>query len=211
MFFPCLMLAGSVGQYVGFYSKLVRGPNSHYENAAMGIMFLSQVSITGPYFMLPYFGLSLSLNIILTITIVVLLLTLRHRTKYGSQHTSITVVTIESASLYSVASIAFFVLFGIGNAVLQVFIQSLSQIQVRLVRNTYYLLLIYNLQTIATLLIVFRVVQGKGWTSETATSVMTAQGSVLSELGKMVFALRGASLTLEGSEDMEKTVGGHAA
>ncbi|KAG8220623.1 hypothetical protein J3R82DRAFT_2881 [Butyriboletus roseoflavus] len=181
VFFPCLMLAGSV---------------------VMGIMFLIQVSTTNPYvtgginFTLPFFSLSLALNIILTIAIVLRLLTMRHRivsvlgSKYGTQYTSITAMTIESASLYSAVSIAFLALFAIGNAVSQVFLQSLSQIQ-----------------TIATLLIVFRISQGKGWTTETATRVMTTRGS--DDLGKMRFA--GASVTLGGPDEVTKNIDGYAA
>jgi len=108
----------------------------------MGIMFLIQVSTTNPYvtngvnFTLPYLSLSLALNIILTITIVLRLLTFRYRVvsvlgpKYGTQYTSIAAMIIESAALYSAVSITFLVLFGVGNAVSQVFLQSLIQFQV---------------------------------------------------------------------------------
>ncbi|KAF8553512.1 hypothetical protein OG21DRAFT_1463955 [Imleria badia] len=181
MIFPCLMLAGSV---------------------ALGIMFLIQVSTTNPYvtnginFTLPYLSLSLALNIILTIAIVLRLLTFRYRIisalgpKYGTQYTSIAAMIIESAALYSSVSITFLVLFGIGNPVSQVFIQSLNQFQ-----------------TIATLLIVFRVAQGKGWTEETATYVMTARRSDPLDSSKMRFASPGASLTLAGSGEMKSISG----
>ncbi|KAF8553519.1 hypothetical protein OG21DRAFT_1441755 [Imleria badia] len=182
MLFPCLMLAGSV---------------------AMGIMFLIQVSTTNPYvtnginFTLPYLSLSLALNIILTMAIVLRLLTFRYRIvsvlgpKYGTQYTSIAAMIIESAALYSAVSVTFLVLFGIGNPVSQVFVQSLNQFQ-----------------TIATLLIVFRVAQGKGWTEETATYVMTARRSESRQLGKMRFASPGASLTLAGSGEIVKSGSG---
>ena len=119
----------------------------------MGIMFLIQVSTTNPYvtnginFTLPYLSLSLTLNIVLTIAIVFRLLSFRYQIvsalgpKFGAQYTSIAAMTIESAALYSTVSIAFLALFGIGNAVSQVFLQSLSQFQVRLVRTAYHLLL----------------------------------------------------------------------
>ena len=127
-----------------FCPKLVRIPNKRHENAALGIMFLIQISTTNPYvtnginFTLPYLSLSLALNIILTIAIVLRLLTFRRRvvtllgSKHGSQYTSIAAMIVESAALYSTVSFTFLVLFGIGNAVSQVFIQSLSQFQVRL-------------------------------------------------------------------------------
>ncbi|KIJ64927.1 hypothetical protein HYDPIDRAFT_89869 [Hydnomerulius pinastri MD-312] len=175
MLLPCLMLAASI---------------------AMGIMFLIQVSTTNPYvtsninFTLPYLSISLALNIIVTIAIVLRLLTLRYRivsvlgATYGTQYTSIAAMIIESAALYSVLSVAFLVLFGIGNAVSEVFLQSLSQFQI-----------------IATLLIAFRVAQGKGWSEDTVTRVMNTQQPESLPLHKMRFALPGASETLASSGD----------
>ncbi|KAN0101294.1 hypothetical protein V8E55_001278 [Tylopilus felleus] len=178
MLFPCLMLAGSV---------------------ALGIMFLIQVSTTNPYvtnginFTLPYLSLSLALNIILTIAIVLRLLMFRYRTvallgpKHGTQYTSIAAMIIESAAIYSTISITFLVLFGLGNPVSQVFLQSLSQFQ-----------------TIAALLIVFRVAQGKGWNEDTSTYVMSARATGPS-IGKMRFASPGASVTLASSGEVVKS------
>lgn len=120
----------------------------------MGILFLIQVSTTNPYvtnninYTLPYLGLSLALNIILTIAIVLRLMLLRYRIvsvlgpKYGTQYTSIAAMIVESAALYSTVSIAFLILFGIGNAVSQVFLQSMNQIQVWLAWNACHLFLI---------------------------------------------------------------------
>ncbi|KAH7884134.1 hypothetical protein F5I97DRAFT_1898759 [Phlebopus sp. FC_14] len=176
MLFPGLMLAGSV---------------------AMGVMFLIQVSTTNPYvtnginFTLPYLSISLALNIILTIAIVLRLLSFRRHVvsalgpNYGTEYTSVAAMIVESAALYSAVSITFLVLFGIGNAVSQVFIQSLNQFQ-----------------TIAAFLIVFRVAQGRGWTEGTSTRVMTAQRLPV-ELNKMRFASPGASRTLASSGDMD--------
>jgi len=175
MLFPCLLLAASV---------------------SMGIMFIIQLSTTNPYvtnninYTLPYLGLSLALNIILTIAIVLRLMTYRYRVvtalgpKYGTQYTSVAAMIIESAALYSAVSIAFLILFGINNAVSQVFLQSLSQFQ-----------------SIATLLIVFRVAQGKGWTEDTATYVMSVRGSNPSDLAKARLASPGVSVSLASSAD----------
>ena len=128
-------------------------PNGRHGNAGLGIGFLIQVSTTNPYvtngvnFTLPYLSLSLALNIILTIAIVLRLLTFRYRIvsvlgpQYGTQYTSIAAMIVESAALYSAVSITFLVLFGIGNPVSQVLIQSLNQFQVRLIRKACCLLL----------------------------------------------------------------------
>ncbi|KAH7909378.1 hypothetical protein BJ138DRAFT_1155435 [Hygrophoropsis aurantiaca] len=153
MIFPSLMLAGSF---------------------AMGILWLLQISTSSPYFSgginftLPYLSLSLALNITLTIAIVLRLLTYRYRIsrvlgpKYGTQYTSVAAMVVESAALYSVFSIAFLVLFALNNPVSETFLEALGQIQM-----------------IATLLIVFRVAQGKGWSKSTANSVMS--GTKLSQ------------------------------
>jgi len=150
MFFPCLLLAGSV---------------------ALGIVFLIEVLTTNPYstnginFTVPYFSLSLGLNIILTIAIVLRLLRFRYYMVsvlgpyYGTWYTSTASMVIESAALSSAACISFLVLFGLENAVAKVFMQSLNQFQI-----------------IASLLIVFRVAQGKGWTEDTAMEVMSVRG-----------------------------------
>ncbi|KAG9310501.1 hypothetical protein JVU11DRAFT_9647 [Chiua virens] len=180
-------------------------------SGAMGILLLIQLSATAnPFvttgttvnYILPYFSLVLALNVILTIAIVLRLLHFRYRItsvmgpKYGSQYTSIAMMLIESAALYSIVSIAFVVLFAVGNAVSQVFLQSLIQFQ-----------------TIAMLLIVFRVAQGKGWTKETATRATSGGGPAKnSELSKMHFASpdttvsfsqRSAGETLRSGEPQE--------
>ena len=145
MFFPCLMLATSVGQYICLSHEMASRTS---ENVVLGVLFLIQLCTTNPYigtgnvnFTMPYLGLSVALNIILTIAIVLRLSTFRRQAvsalgpKYGTPYTSIAAMTIESAALYSVVSIAFLVLFYIRNACSQALMQSLSQFQVRLVRN----------------------------------------------------------------------------
>jgi len=179
MSFPCLMLAGS---------------------AVMGMIFLVHFSTLSPYvktmthFAMPFLGLSLALNIILTIAIVLRLLTFRNRIvsimgpEYGTRYTSISAMVIESAALYSVVSIVYIVLFGIGNAVAQVFAQSLIQLQI-----------------VATLLIVFRVAQGKGWTQD--ISIHATSGLRFSALESMQFSPHGASVMLESTAEASRGIG----
>ncbi|KAG1812181.1 uncharacterized protein BJ212DRAFT_1483356 [Suillus subaureus] len=141
---------------------------------AMGIMFLLQVTANSPYFSstninytVPYLTLSLALNIIITIAIVLRLLIYRHRiskvlgSSYGTQYTSIAAMIIESAALYSAFSVAFLTLFLRNNPISETFIESLTQVQI-----------------IAMLLIVFRVAQGKSWSQDTMSRVMTSRPSV---------------------------------
>ncbi|KAJ6547832.1 hypothetical protein DFH09DRAFT_1039879 [Mycena vulgaris] len=137
-------------------------------SVGMGILWLIQISATSPFssstinYTIPYLSLSLALNILVTIAIVARLLVYRHRIfhvfglKHGSQYTSIAAMLVESAFIYSSFSILFLVPFGLNSPLSQLFLQALSQIQ-----------------TIATMLIVFRTAQGKVWTSATQREVTT--------------------------------------
>ncbi|KAG2039752.1 hypothetical protein BDR03DRAFT_991702 [Suillus americanus] len=164
---------------------------------AVGIMFLLQVTSNSPYFSstninytVPYLSLSLALNIIISIVIVLRLLTYRHRiskvlgSSYGTQYTSIAAMIVESAALYSAFSVAFLTLFLLNNPISAVFIQSFTQVQI-----------------IAMLLIVFRVAQGKGWSQDTMSRVMTSRPSVQAiRMGDLRYGLQDSSKTFTGSD-----------
>ncbi|KAG1901993.1 uncharacterized protein F5891DRAFT_1187022 [Suillus fuscotomentosus] len=179
MLFPCLMFAGSI---------------------AMGIMWLLQLSSSSPFFTstninytVPYLSLSLALNIIITIAIVLRLLTYRHRitkalgSRFGAQYTSIAAMIVESAALYSTFSLALLILFLLNNPISAAFIELLPQIQV-----------------VAMLLIVFRVAQGKGWSQDTMSRVMTSKASVQAiRMGDFGYNVRDGSKTFTGSSGIE--------
>ncbi|KAG1854398.1 hypothetical protein C8R48DRAFT_776792 [Suillus tomentosus] len=179
MLFPCLMFAGSI---------------------VMGIMWLLQLSSSSPFFTstninytVPYLSLSLALNIIITIAIVLRLLTYRHRiskalgSRFGAQYTSIAAMIVESAALYSTFSLALLILFLLNNPISAAFIELLPQIQV-----------------VAMLLIVFRVAQGKGWSQDTMSRVMTSKASVQAiRMGDFGYDVRGGSKTFTGSSGIE--------
>ncbi|KAG2341050.1 hypothetical protein BDR05DRAFT_914832 [Suillus weaverae] len=174
MLFPGLMFAASI---------------------AMGIMWLLQVTTSSPYFSstninytVPYLSLSLALNIIITIVIVLRLLIYRHRistvlgSSYGTQYTSIAAMIIESAALYSAFSVAFLTLFLLNNPISATFIEALTQVQI-----------------IAMLLIVFRVAQGKSWSQDTMSRVMTSRPSVQAiRMGDLGYGLQDGSKTFTG-------------
>lgn len=175
MLFPCLMLAASV---------------------VMGILWLLQLTSDSPFFtsnninyIVPYISLSLALNIIITIVIVLRLLTYRHRISkvlgsgYGTQYTSIAAMIVESAALYSAFSLALLILFLLNNPISAAFIELLPQIQV-----------------IAMLLIVFRVAQGKGWSQDTMSRVMTSKPSMQAiRMGEFGYTLQDGSKTFTSS------------
>ncbi|KAG2097497.1 uncharacterized protein F5147DRAFT_714896 [Suillus discolor] len=179
MLFPCLMFAASI---------------------VMGIMWLLQLTSNSPFFTstninytVPYLSLSLALNIIITIVIVLRLLTYRHRitkalgSRFGAQYTSIAAMIVESAALYSAFSLALLILFLLNNPISETFIESLPQIQM-----------------IAMLLIVFRVAQGKGWSQDTMSRVMTSKPSAQAiRMGDFGYSLRDGSKTFTGSSGIE--------
>ncbi|KAG2154463.1 uncharacterized protein EDB93DRAFT_1327010 [Suillus bovinus] len=183
MAFPCVLFAASI---------------------ATGIMWLLQVTASSPYFSstsinytVPYLSLSLALNIILTIAIVIRLFTYRHRITrvlgpgYGTQYTSIAAMIVESAALYSAFSVAFLALFLTNNPISETFIVSLTQVQI-----------------IAMLLIIFRVAQGKGWSQDTMSKVMTSRPSTQAvRMGDFGYNYQDGSKTFAGSTG----TGAHAA
>lgn len=131
----------------------------------MGVLWLIQISQTGPFensainWTIPYFTLSLSLNVLVTIAIVLRLLSYRHRitnvlgSSHGSQYTSIAAMIVESAAIFSAFSICFLVPFALSSSISSIFLQALGQVQIS-----------------ATLLIIYRVASGKGWSSNTYRS-----------------------------------------
>jgi hypothetical protein len=176
-------------------------------------MFLLQVTTNSPYFSstnvnytVPYLSLSLALNIIITIVIVLRLLTYRHRitkvlgSDYGTQYTSIAAMIIESAALYSTISVAFLTLFLLNNPISATFIQSLTQIQVSTGKWRGVCVANDVSQIIAMFLIVFRVAQGKSWSQDTMSRVMTSRPSVQAiRMGDIGYNLGDGSKTFTGS------------
>lgn len=80
--------------------------------------------------------MSLSLNIIVTILIVTRLLLYRARISrvmgkaHGAQYASLAAMIVESAAIYSSFSIMFLAPFAVGSPISQLFLQSLSPVQV---------------------------------------------------------------------------------
>ncbi|KAH7921923.1 hypothetical protein BV22DRAFT_1018335 [Leucogyrophana mollusca] len=143
---------------------------------ALGILWLIQVSsprsspalnaATGISYTASYFGVALAVNISVTLLIVSRLLLHRHRvTKVfgsgrGSHYTSIAAIIVESASLYSVFSLLFLIPFGLNNPVSNTFLQILGEVDI-----------------IASLLIIYRVLQGKAWSNDTPTKWQVHSGN----------------------------------
>ncbi|KZT71133.1 hypothetical protein DAEQUDRAFT_764067 [Daedalea quercina L-15889] len=146
---PCLLLLASV---------------------ATGTAELAETHTSSPFqyvnITLAYFSMTIALNVIVTILIVCRLLVYRWRVArvMGPNHTSeyatMTAIIIESAIMYSAFAILFIVPFGIGNSLGNVFLQTVSQVQ-----------------TASSLLIVYRLASGRGWTENTCAQILTKRGA----------------------------------
>ncbi|KAJ7091128.1 hypothetical protein C8R44DRAFT_750620 [Mycena epipterygia] len=146
----------------------------------LGILWLKQVGTVsaspwdtpGINYTTPYFAMSLALNILVTLLIVVRLMLHRNRinqtramgTNHGAQYTSFAAMIIESAAIYSIFSLLFLVPFTMGHPLSQLFLQALSPVQI-----------------MSTLLIIFRIAQGKGWSHQTA--MVFTEGLVTQTVG----------------------------
>ncbi|KAJ7583268.1 hypothetical protein C8J56DRAFT_741271, partial [Mycena floridula] len=152
------------GSRVPQYAVLALPILMYLASIVLGILWLKQVGTVslspwdtpGVNFTIPYYTMSLALNILVTILICVRLLLYRARINramgknMGSQYTSLAAMIVESAAIYSTFSLLFLIPFALNRttslALSQLFLQALSPVQVT-----------------STLLIIFRVAQGKGW------------------------------------------------
>jgi len=133
---------------------------------AMAILFAFETASPAGFFSriatnfaLPYFGASLSLNLLLTSMIVARMSFHQRRgreiwgDKYGKHYGSISTIFIESAALYSIVSILLLVTYALNNPINQIWL-GLSP----------------SVQMVSSYLIIYRVVSGRAWTSETLTA-----------------------------------------
>ncbi|TCD67459.1 hypothetical protein EIP91_012376 [Steccherinum ochraceum] len=115
-------------------------------------------------FALPYFALSLSLNILLTIMIVfkMSIQKLKGRAifgeQYGRHYTSISTMFIESAALYCLFSILLLITYAMNHPINQIWLGISPSIQM-----------------LSSYLIIYRVVQGRAWTTDTWTGTRATQ------------------------------------
>ncbi|KAJ7135105.1 hypothetical protein C8R46DRAFT_1325870 [Mycena filopes] len=114
---------------------------------------------------IPYWSISISMTIILTALIAGRLLYMRYRTqKLGgiatgpTPHFTLTAMLVESAAIYSVNGLIFLISYGINSPVQNLALPLLGQTQ-----------------SIAPLLIILRMAQGRGWTSTTAREETTGR------------------------------------
>jgi len=173
MLLPCLLFLASV---------------------ALGILFLLETANSSPFgpvsFSIAYFSTTLALNIIVTIFIVARLLTCRWRfaRTLGAEHVSyysnLAAILVESASLYSVFLLPFVVTLVLEHPIAQILVQTVGQVQ-----------------TVSSLLIIFRVATGRGWAEGASTQIMPNPGPDevrLKKLSSMHFDTSKATSSMVG-------------
>ncbi|KAJ3557093.1 hypothetical protein NM688_g1660 [Phlebia brevispora] len=140
---------------------------------AIGTLFLTQISSpsgtlwTSINFNLAFWSLSLAINIIATTLISARILYCRHYIRRLLNHkpevyyTSIVAVMVESALFYTAFLLLYIILFALNNPVESVFVQPIA-----------------FAQTIASMMIIYRVAQGKAWSSNTYDKVTTDAGAL---------------------------------
>ncbi|KAG1722692.1 uncharacterized protein EDB91DRAFT_202697 [Suillus paluster] len=104
------------------------------------------------HFLFPYICVALTINIFVSLLTVLRLLYHRHKMSkilgpgHGAIYASFATIIIESASIYSIISLLYLIPFAARNPLSDAFVQILGQAQI-----------------VASLLIIFRVAEGKAW------------------------------------------------
>jgi len=157
--FPALILLSTFGKSVyTFYScsalsGLVIAPVGTLQSSQPGLSLYNALPIAHGT---SYHAISLGINIILTILIIIRLLTFRsqilaaHPAEHGKNYVLITAIIIESAALYSLFAVLFFITYALNNPLNQIILGVAS-----------------TAQQIATYLIIHRLAEGRTWGSNT--------------------------------------------
>ncbi|EED84965.1 predicted protein [Postia placenta Mad-698-R] len=137
---------------------------------SLGVLFLVKTSHSSPYgspkFTIIYFATTLALNVMVTVFIATRLLYYqrRARTVFGGMHlphySNLASILVESAALYSIFSILFVVPLALNNPLGSVFLQALGQVQ-----------------TVSSLLIIYRVARGRSFPGDESVQLSTTQRS----------------------------------
>ncbi|KAF9527836.1 hypothetical protein CPB83DRAFT_884029 [Crepidotus variabilis] len=119
----------------------------------------------------PYWAISIALNVLITAFISARLLHMRHTLRKvlsvtGQEYLSITAMLVESAALYTTNGLIFLASYSCGSPVSNLALSTLGQTQ-----------------SIAPLLIILRVAEGRGWSHETARDLRRTHPATEVELG----------------------------
>ncbi|KAH7926898.1 hypothetical protein BV22DRAFT_1032367 [Leucogyrophana mollusca] len=150
----CLVFLASVVLSVLWLIQISSPSSSPYQDAAMRINFT-----------VPFFAVGTMVNIIVTIMIVGRLLYYRHSVAgaFGprmSLYTSLTAILVESASIYTASSLFLIIPFAAGSSFANAPLQIIQEAEV-----------------VASLLIIYRVLQGKTWSNEVIAEITNGRSS----------------------------------
>ncbi|KAF7431157.1 hypothetical protein PC9H_006877 [Pleurotus ostreatus] len=171
MIFPTLMLVASIVMAI-IYTV---------DTASPTIGFFSKSTVN---FGTVFLAISLSLNIVLTLMIVVRIWGYQRQGRsvfgksFGQHYTSISTVFVESAAMYTIVSILLLATYSIGHPINQIFLGVSPSVQM-----------------VANYLIIYRVAQGRAWTSDT----LLAKGGNTSAPIAFASATGGSIPHLDGS------------
>ncbi|KAF9029960.1 hypothetical protein BJ165DRAFT_1578145, partial [Panaeolus papilionaceus] len=153
-----------IGGVIFYLAAFSLGLVTLIESSLPSQSFWSAIAVK---FATAYYAVVTTYTIVITLFMVLRILHLRRRiikatgrTEFGDQYLSIAAIIVESSALYTVWGIIFLALYLRNNQVENVFLTTLSQVQI-----------------IAPLLIMYRVSQGKAWEQDTTTNIMTLNAS----------------------------------
>ncbi|GJE88770.1 hypothetical protein PsYK624_048560 [Phanerochaete sordida] len=163
-----------------------------------GVLWSIQISATSLHvhasqvvnWTIPFLSLTISLNILVTLAIVIRIQIYRLRLTrilgkhHASSYTGVVAMIVESAAIYSAFAIIVLVTFTINSSVLNIFLQAMSQVQ-----------------TCTTLLIIYRVAQGRAWMTNTSDTIMSTLNAGTSG-GSRARTMRLARAHLASGDDM---------
>ncbi|KAJ7456069.1 hypothetical protein FB451DRAFT_1276952 [Mycena latifolia] len=174
---PLLMFLGSVASSILFLLSI----------AVPTITTLVTLSVE---FGIAYWSLSLGLNVLLSLSIATRILRIRATIiqlvgpGHASQYISIAAMLVESAALYAVSGVAFLICFARNTPLQNVLIGILGQVQ-----------------GIAPVLIVFRVAQGRAWSTHTVHTLQRTQTVSSAPIGPFSIGSNRLAFSEDGSID----------
>ncbi|SJL15723.1 uncharacterized protein ARMOST_19227 [Armillaria ostoyae] len=148
---PAVIFLAGIGTSVGLCVSLAKAEDSFWAHTTIR-------------FGIAYWAISVSLNVIFTCLIIIRLLIIRRQVKaiigssHGTHYTSIVAILVESASLYSAWALVFLITYARDSWVQNILLPPLGQIQ-----------------GIAPLLIIMRVVSGRAWSKSTDLNTSSMQ------------------------------------
>lgn len=164
----CYVVFMSMGGSISLWIVMAITGTIYLASFLTGLFFLIQISSTSPFgssiggvnWTVPYFAISMGLTVFCTAAIVARVLLYRRRIRatlgdhFAGQYLSLASMMVESGLIWTVYSLVFVITFTLGSPAAPALLQSSSPVQ-----------------TIASLLILFRVARGRSWDTTASTTI----------------------------------------